>query len=437
MTELIILCIFSSALLSCVITNVSILYALVLGLFLFFTYGLLKKHTIIELIKMSLTGITTVKNILLTFILIGIITALWRLSGTIPFIIYYATTICTPAGMVIITFLICCLVSFLTGTSLGSAATVGVICMTMANSMGISPIITGGAILSGIYFGDRCSPMSTSALLISELTKTDIFKNINNMIKTSIVPFTLSCIFYFLIGMLIKTIENTSNVRIIFAECFNLHPFTILPALIILILSLFKLNVKITMSISIIICSVIAIIYQDISITQLLNTALFGYSSNNSDLAALLNGGGILSMTKVFLIVCISSCYFGLFNGTGFLNDIKNNTTKLSKKITPFGGILLTSIITGLISCNQSLTIMLTKELCEDTVEDKYVLASHLENTTIVIPAIIPWSIACAVPLSTIAAPTTCILTACYLYLLPIWNYISVLYKERIYQKEC
>lgn len=141
MTELIILCIFSSALLSCVITNVSILYALVLGLFLFFTYGLLKKHTIIELIKMSMAGITTVKNILLTFILIGIITALWRLSGTIPFIIYYATTICTPAGMVIITFLICCLVSFLTGTSLGSAATVGVICMTMANSMGISPII--------------------------------------------------------------------------------------------------------------------------------------------------------------------------------------------------------------------------------------------------------------------------------------------------------
>lgn len=427
MTELIILGVFSLALLSCVITNVSILYALIFGLILFFLYGIFKNYKFNQLFKMSISGIATVKNILITFILIGMITALWRLGGTIPFIVYYATKVCTPTGMVLITFLICCLVSFLTGTSLGSAATVGVICMTMANSMGISPLFTGGAILSGIYFGDRCSPMSTSALLVSELTKTNIFKNMINMIKTSIVPFILSCVFYFIIGIFIKTGENTSNVRTIFADNFNLHPLTILPALVILILSLFRLNVKITMSVSIAVCSAIAIMYQNISFTQLLNTAILGYNSPNLELASLLNGGGILSMIKVFLIVCISSCYFGLFNGTGFLDDIKNNTTKLSKKITPFGGILLTSIITGLISCNQSLTIMLTKQLCEDTVEDNYVLASHLENTTIVIPAIIPWSIACAVPLSTIAAPTACILTACYLYLLPIYNYLLAL----------
>lgn len=47
------------------------------------------------------------------------------------------------------------------------ARTIGVICMTMANSMGIPPFLTGGAILAGIFFGDRCSPVSTSAAFLS------------------------------------------------------------------------------------------------------------------------------------------------------------------------------------------------------------------------------------------------------------------------------
>lgn len=80
-------------------------------------------------------------------------------------------------------FLLCSLVSFLTGTAFGTAATMGVICMTMAKSMNVSDVLAGGAILAGIYFGDRCSPVSTSALLVSELTKTDLYENLKGMAK--------------------------------------------------------------------------------------------------------------------------------------------------------------------------------------------------------------------------------------------------------------
>jgi len=96
---------------------------------------------------------------------------------------------------------------------------------------------------------------------------------------------------------------------------------------------------------------------------------------------------------------------------------------RLSGKILPFGTILLTSVITIMISCNQTLAIMLTHQLCMDAEPDPETMASHLENTTVVIAPLIPWSIAGAVPLATVGAPTACILTACYLYLLPVWNY--------------
>ena len=83
------------------------------------------------------------------------------------------------AGYVLVTFLLCCVISALTGTAFGTAATMGVICTTMAGSMGIPILYSGGAVLAGSFFGDRCSPMSTSALLVSTVTKTDLYRNIS------------------------------------------------------------------------------------------------------------------------------------------------------------------------------------------------------------------------------------------------------------------
>ena len=136
-------------------------------------------------------------------------------------------------------------------------------------------------------------------------------------------------------------------------------------------------------------------------------------------------------MMKVFCIVCLSSCYSGMFNGTGLLEGFRSGLNQLSTKILPFGSILLTSIITVMVSCNQALGIMLTHQLCVDTEPDPETMASHMENTVVVIAPLIPWSIAGAVPLATVGAPTACILTACYLYLLPVWNYGVEIFRHR------
>ena len=52
-------------------------------------------------------------------------------------------------------------------------------------------------------------------------------------------------------------------------------------------------------------------------------------------------------------------------------------------------------------------------------------MALVLEDTTIVLAALIPWSVAVAVPLAVLEVPTAAILTAVYLYLQPLcsWMY--------------
>ena len=431
MGSIVVILLFSLSLIFCLLLKYSVIYALIVGYIIFVTYGLIKGHDLKVLIKKSFEGVLTVKNILLVFILIGMITALWRASGTIAFIVYIGSKLISPSILILLTFLLCSILSFLIGTSLGTAATMGVICVSIGKAMGINPYYLGGAVLSGIYFGDRCSPMSTSALLITELTKTNLYTNIKLMLKTSIIPFVTTCLFYLFLGLKSSTSPVGIDTTNIFKENYNLNIVVIVPAILIIILSLFKVNVKKTMLLSIVISFIIAIFFQKESVTSLINYCVYGFHHSNEKLNLMMKGGGILSMLNVGLIVAISSSYSGIFKETKMLVLMKKYLKEFSKKTSNYFVIFLSSIISGAIACNQSLGIILTYELCEE-LEDKQNMAIILENTIVLLVGLIPWNIAMAVPLKTVDIGLMSGLFAFYLYFLPLWNlFLGIIKKKR------
>ena len=430
MGSVIAILLFSVSLILCLLLNFSVIYALIVGYIIFITYGLIKGYDLKVLVKKSFEGVLTVKNILLVFILIGMITALWRASGTIAFIVYMGSKLISPSILILLTFLLCSILSLLIGTSLGTAATMGVICVSIGKAMGINPYYLGGAVLSGIYFGDRCSPMSTSALLIAELTKTNLYTNIKLMIKTSIIPFVMTCLFYLFLGFK-STVSNISvNVTEIFKQNYNLNIIVIIPAILIIILSILKINVKKTMLVSIVISFIIAIFIQRDSVVALINYCIFGYHHPNERLNLMMKGGGILSMVNVSLIVGISSSYSGIFKETKMLVSLKGYLKEFSKKTSNYFVIFLSSIISGAIACNQSLGTILTNELCGELVE-KQKMAIILENTIILLVGLIPWNIAMGVPLKTIGVGFMSGFFAFYLYFLPLWNLFLGVMEEK------
>lgn len=424
MIETIVLSLFIFSLIFCIVNKFSIIIALFVGFLLFFIYGLYEKNSFNKMIKMSFKGIYQVKNVTIILFIIGILTSVWRSSGTIPFIIYYSVKLIRPKAFLLITFLLCSLVSFLIGTSFGTAATMGAICMTMAVSLGIDKVLVGGAVLSGCYFGDRASPMSSSALLVSEITNTNIFENIKNMFKTAFVPFVITCIMYLIIGFSFKSSGEVVSIDKVFEENFNLNIITIVPAVIVLVFSLFKIDVKKTMIFSILIGSLICVFLQDVKVMELIKLYILGYKSNNSELALILNGGGIVSMFSVILTIFISSAYAGIFEETNILRGFESFIEKIAYNYSKYSSVYFVSIFTSIISCNQTLSILLTKQLSEDIIKDNRKLAIILANTVIVIAPLIPWSIAAKVPLDTIGASSKSIIFSFYLYLLPIYSYI-------------
>lgn len=423
--DIAVLVLFSAVLLLCVIADVSVVYAMLVGYLVFSFYALYRGFKIKDILKMSLDGVNVAKNILVTFMLIGILTSLWRAGGTISAIVCLTTDFMTSGTFVLFAFLVNCLVSFLTGTAFGTAATMGAICMTLSEALGVNPVMTGGAILSGAYFGDRCSFVSTSALLVSSLTKTKLHDNMKGMVKTAAVPFVITCVFYIIYGFATPpVVASDVAVTDVFTSYFNMGIFAFLPAVVMLGLSFARVNVKLTMLVTIVVSALVCVFNEKTAVLDVIKYSILGFSPDNDVVAGMLSGGGVVSMLRVSAIVFISSCYSGIFRKTGLLDSLKNVMRKLSKRATSFELVLLTSVFSSMISCNQTLSIMLTHQICDEFEEDKGKMAIFLENSAVVVAPLVPWSIACATVFDSSGAPGMSFLTAVFLMLVPIWNLV-------------
>lgn len=408
------------------------LTALATGFVLLMTYGKIRGFRFAELFKVAAAGVASVKNIAIVMLLVGALTALWRATGTIAFIVSLASGALTPGLFLPASFLLCAAISILTGTSVGTAATMGVICMTVGNAIGIDAAICGGAILSGAYFGDRCSPVSTSALLVAEVTGTNLYDNIRGMIRTGWIPTVIALAIYATLGFFADAQSADANVSGIFGKYFNLHWYLALPAISILVLALFRINVKINMLVSIAISVVLYFIAggtvdagdassqvtASANFTNILKIMFFGFDAPE-EIAAMLSGGGMLSMMKLILVVIISLTYAGLFKLLGILEKMNLAITRLTQKASSFGCVTLTAIATCALACNQTLSIVLTNDICQGIMPNEKERAIALENTSVIIAPLVPWTVASLVPLGAINAPTTSILFAFFLILTP------------------
>lgn len=427
---------FSAALLLCVITGTNLVAALTFGLALFLLYGWREGHTWPELLRMCWRGIWRNRYIFLNFVFIGMLTASWRASGTIPYVVTAATGLIRPSIFLFIAFVLCCLISFLTGTALGTAATMGVISMAMASAMDVNVVLAGGAVLSGSYFGDRMSSVSSSALLVSGLTETDIYDNIHNMAKSCIVPFAATCLVYLAVGLTTHHGNVVPDLRGMFAREFVLSPLCVLPAAVLLALAALKKNMRITMGASTLTAIALTLALQHMDPAELPLLLWRGYRTADPALAAVLTGGGILSMQRMALIFTYVSAFSGIFHETHLLDGLHGIVHRFSRRIVPFGVTLLTAVVTSVISCNQTLNVVLTHELTGDLYKTNSEAALALEDSAIVTCAYWPWSIGAVSILSTIGAPDLTILASFYIFLLPLWHLIHDLLKNGRRQHE-
>ncbi len=403
----------------------SLLIALALGLLAFSWVAFKQGFSLMAISGFAWDGIKKASSITLIFVLIGLLTAAWRAAGTVGFCVYYATGLLHPWLFLPLCFLLCTGISFILGTSFGTAGTMGLVLVVLAKAADANLAIVGGAVLSGCYFGDRASPLSSTVNLIAMMTKTNIYTNLRNLHRAGFMPFMLSLLIFGLLSLAQPLNIDIAPMQNSFSSAFNLSWLAAMPAAIILILAVFKVKVVISMAVSVFLAIIIAVFSQGLSFAKLSYDLFWGYNlPNNPELAAIINGGGLLDMLPVCLIILLASAYSGIFAGTDILRPIHHLSVKLAKKTSVYIGTLITGFATSAFTCNQTLAMMLLYEFEHEVYQEHGLssedLALDISDTALVISGLLPWSVASATPLAMMGVGFDAVFFAVYLYLLPL-----------------
>jgi NhaC family Na+:H+ antiporter len=267
--------------------------------------------------------------------------------------------------------------------------------------------------------------MSSSAYLVANLTKTNIFINIKNMLYSAVIPLLLSLAFYCTLSVChpLRAINNSLTGELV--KTFNIHFIMLLPTIIILILSLCRVNIDMSILISILSAAALGMLFQNHQWQQVIHYIIFGFRINTpGPLQNIIAGGGIVSMLDTCLVIFVACSLSGLFEGIKMFDGLKN--TLLSRRLTRhklFGVTAVVSVITAAFGCSQTMSVVMTKEIVKDCYDnlDNYQLALDLENTGIVLSAIIPWNIAALMPTTALNVGTAGYIPyAFFIYILPI-----------------
>ena len=106
----------------------------------------------------------------------------------------------TPALLPALTFLIAVMLSFATGTSMGTMAIMAVIALPMAIEMGISVPLVAGAMFGGSIFGDHTSPISDTTIMTCATTGCDIIDHVKTQMPYCAGIAVISFVLYVVLG---------------------------------------------------------------------------------------------------------------------------------------------------------------------------------------------------------------------------------------------
>ena len=417
--------IFLAAMIAGLILDLSMIVPLLIGLTGFSLVAYRRGFHLKDISKMALHGAWEARFVVIILLLIGCLTSLWRQTGTIAYFTYYGIKLIPQSVFILSAFLLSALMSYALGTSFGVAGTIGVILMTIVRASGVSTVIAGGAIMSGIYFGDRGSPAASSASLVAHETGTDVSRNFKLMLPSSLLPMAACVILYALLSVFNRPESMDMSLLAGFEGEFSLSAWCLTPTALLLVLAFAGMKIKYVMMINIVYSAVLTVFLQKASAADVIGMTVLGYAPKDAALANILSGGGIASMMEVNVILLLSSAFSGIFEGTKMLSSVEGAFAKLSQRIGRFGAMIVSAFAVCAVFCNQTIGIIMCRQCMGgnygSSEEEKKEMMLDMENSVITIAGLVPWCIASSVPLSMLGCDVRSLPFAAYLFLLPLF----------------
>lgn len=340
------------------------------------------------------------------FILIGMVISSFMHSGTIATLIYYGLSWLSPSLFLAIGLLLCALMSVATGTSWGTVGTLGVVFIGIGSAMDIPLPLVAGMIVCGATFGDKMSPISDTTNLAAMSAGTNLYRHIYSMLFTTVPTFAITFLIFLAIGLNYPeqnfALAEVTLIQTALVRHYNLMPLvTMLPLILLATLSIRKVPAEVTMSCSIVLAVIIAMVYQGTSPIVVLN-ALWENTPASTGIAnidALLGRGGISSMSWTLLLALMAIALGGILHGAGFLGTL---LAGIIKRVQRTATLVATTIVSGFLG-NMAMgeayiSIILSCQLFKPKYEqeqlDSAILSRSVEEGSTMTTGLIPWTTA-------------------------------------------
>ncbi|MCM1518681.1 MAG: hypothetical protein NC117_08580 [Pseudoflavonifractor sp.] len=374
-------------------------------------------------------------------LLIGGVSTTWMLSGVVPTMIDYGLAMISPPVFLFVTCAVCAVISVLTGSSWTTIATIGVAFMGIGSVMGYSEAWIAGAVISGAYFGDKCSPLSDTTVLASTTCGVDLFAHIKYLMYTTVPAMTIALTVFAAVGLSLTPADTYASTGLVerLHATFNITPLVlVIPALTLTLIAL-RVNTLVTLSVSTLSGVAGMFVFQPglfeaidpsastvssrIAIAAhalLTDTAV---STGHPRLDELVSTGGIGGMLPTVYLVLGAMTFGGAMMGTGML---ATTTGAITSRLRSAKSTVAATVGSGLMlnSCtaDQYLSIIIGGNIYKNVYRrnglEGRLLSRSLEDSVSVTSVLIPWN-SCGITQSTVlGVPTLSYLPCCIFNLL-------------------
>jgi Na+:H+ antiporter, NhaC family len=372
-------------------------------------------------------GIASALSAIFILLAVGALIGTWALSGTIVTMVYYGLQVLSPHYFYASAALICAAVATGVGSSWTVAGTIGIGLIGIANSMGLSPAITAGAIISGAYFGDKASPLSDTVNLAAAGAGADLFQHTRESLWTSAPALAVALVGFALLGQ--PGDFDASRLLSGLSQHFIVTPWALLPLVLVFGLAILRFPPFVTIFAGALLGGALAMIFnasQVIAFAQdpalprpfallkgIWSALATGYVSNTgeAEIDKLLSRGGMESMLNTVWLILTALAFGAVLEHAGLLNRLTEAVMRAVHSV----GSLVTAVVATCIGLNviasdQYIAIVLPARMFRIEFERRGLLPVALsravgDSATVTSP-LIPWNSCGAYMAATLGVPT-------------------------------
>ncbi len=363
---------------------------------------------------------------LLILLGIGMLIATWILSGTVPFLVYWGLRLVDPDHLLLTAFLGTAVMSLATGTSWGSAGTLGVALMGMAGALDVSLAATAGAVVSGAYFGDKLSPLSDTTNCTAIAAGVPLTTHIRHMLWTAVPSFVVATVVYGLAASTGHDEGLPDKATVLLADLervFDLGPLVLVPPAVVVWCVVRKTPAALAIALSSLVAAVLGVAFQGFDASDAVSAAVVGFrldflvgagtdpAAVGGAFATLVERGGLFSMAPTLVLVIAAFLLAGAMQASGAMDFL---IRRLVRSVRSVFGLVAATMTSGMtliaLTSNALVTVLVVGEIFQGVYDREKMarenLSRSLEDSVTLTEPLMPWTVSALFMATTLGVPT-------------------------------